>query len=62
MLDRPHIVQPVGQFNQQYTTVLRNRDQELSDVFGLPVDIRRKANVCKFRDPVHERGGIFPEE
>ena len=45
MLERPHIVQAVGQLDQQDPDVTRRRQQQLSKIFNLALIVRLKLKL-----------------
>ena len=51
MVQRPHVVQPVGELHQDHPDVVDHRQQHLAEVLGLPLLARRELNRSEFGDP-----------
>ena len=59
--DRAHVVQPVGQLDQQHPKVLRHRHQELAEVLRLRVLDGGELQVGELGHPVHELRDLVSE-
>ena len=53
MINRPHIMGSVSQFNQQNTDIFAHRQDQFTEVFGLFI-IRLHFNPCQFGDAIHQ--------
>ena len=54
-IDRPHVVRPVSQFNEQNTDILAHRQQQFAKVFRLFV-IRLHFKTGEFRHAIDKAG------
>jgi hypothetical protein len=54
VLQRPHVVQPVGEFDDDDADVVHHRQDHLADVLGLRVLLRDFAEVADLGHAVHE--------
>ena len=61
VLDGAHVVQPVGELDQQDAQVLRHRHQQLAEVLGLGVLDRAELEVGELRHPVDQLGDLVAE-
>ena len=59
--DRPHVVQPVGELDEQDAQVLRHRHQELAEVLRLLVRGRGELEVGELGHPVDQLGDLLAE-
>ena len=57
--DRAHIVQPVGQLDQNDTQIFGHRHEELAEVFGLLGLKAGQLDVGQLGDPVHQHRHLF---
>ncbi len=60
-VQRPHVVEPVGELDQDDPDVLGHRQQHLADVLGLLLLVAVRAELGQLRDPVDELGDLGPE-
>ncbi len=60
-VQRAHVVQPVGQLDQDDPDVLGHREEHLPDVLGLLLLVAVGAEARQLRDPVHELRHLRPE-
>ena len=59
--DRAHVVQAVGQLDQQYPPVLGHGDEHLADGGGLLLFLGIELQTVELGDAVHDRGDLIPE-
>ena len=59
--DGPHVVQPVGELDEQDPQVLRHRHQQLAEVLGLLVLDRRQLEVGQLGHPVDQLRDLVAE-
>ncbi len=59
--DRAHVVQPVGQLDDQDPQVLRHRHEHLAHRGGLLLFLRVEADALELGDTVDDRGDLGPE-
>ncbi len=58
-LERPHVVQPVGELDQDDAHVARHREQHLAEVLGLGVGLGLELDAVELGQAVHEfRDGL----
>ena len=62
MVERPHVVKPVGQLDEDDANVVDHRQQHLAEVFGLALFARRKGNGADLRDAFHDMGDLGTEQ
>ena len=60
-LDRAHVVQPVGELDEDHPQILRHRHEELAKVLGLLRFKRGELKVRELSYPVHEFRDLGPE-
>ena len=53
-IQRAHVVQPIGQFDQDHADVARHRQQHLAKTFRLLLSLGREIEPIEFRKPVDE--------
>ena len=61
VLERPHVVQAVGELDDDDPGVLRDREEELAVVLGLLLDRRAERQRRELREPVHQLGHFGTE-
>src|SRR5438094_833164 len=61
VLQRPHVVQPVGELDDDDAGVLGNGQQELAVVLGLLLHRRPEREGGELREPVHQLRYLGPE-
>jgi hypothetical protein len=61
VLQRAHVVQPVGQLDQDDARVLRHREQQLAVVLDLLLGVRPELHPRDLGDAVHHRGDLVAE-
>ena len=52
VVQRPHVVQSVGQLHQDDPDVVHHGEQHLAKVLGLPLRMRREGDRADLRDPL----------
>ncbi len=57
-----HIVQPVGQLDQQHADIVRHCQQKLSEILSLLGPIRLQLDLRQLGDPVDKRRDLAPED
>ena len=60
-VERAHVVEPVGQLDEDDPKVLRHRHHHLADVFGLLLLVRAQRDPAQLGHPVHQPGDLRPE-
>jgi hypothetical protein len=60
-VERPHVVQAVGELDENDPCVLRDRQQELAVVLDLPLLRGVEREVADLRQPVDDLGDLAPE-
>ena len=58
---RPHVVEPVGELDEDDPDVLGHRQEHLSDVLGLLLFVAQRAELAELRHPVDEVRNLLPE-
>ena len=53
-VQRAHIVQPIGKFDQQHTDIVGNRQQEFPQVFGRPLILGLRLDFRKLGDAIDQ--------
>ena len=61
-LQRPHVVQAVGQLHQQHPDVVRHREQQLAEVLGLRGLRGLQLELVELGDPVDQAGDDGAEQ
>ena len=62
ILERPHIVQPVGKLDEDDTDILRHRQEHLPEVLRLRVQlVGRIIQPSKLRHAIHQKRDLRPE-
>ena len=61
VLDRPHVVEPVGELDQDDADVLRHRDDHLPVVLGLRLLAALEGRAGQLRDALDHRGDLVAE-
>jgi len=61
MLQRPHVVQTVGQLHQQDADVLRDGEDEFAQVLGLARVLRLELQPRQLGHPLDQRGHLLAE-
>ena len=62
VLERPHVVQPVGELDQDDADVVHHRQQHLAEVLGLALLARRERNGADLGDALDDVGDFGAEE
>jgi hypothetical protein len=62
MLERTHVVQPVGELDQEHPHVIGNREQKLAQVLGLLGALGDKIELLDLGQPVDETPDILAEQ
>ena len=61
VLERAHIVEPIGQFDQQHTDVAGDGDQQLAEVLGLLGLLGDEVEFLDFGETVDQRPDLLAE-
>ena len=61
VVERPHVVQPVGELDHQHAQVARHRHQHLAEVLGLALLARGEGQLADLGDAVHQLGDLLAE-
>src|SRR6476620_7276664 len=61
IIERAHVVQAIGELDQDYTRILRDREQELAVILDLPFLRRIQWQVTDLRQAIHDLGDFLPE-
>ena len=59
--ERAHVVEPVGELDEDDADVLRHREEHLADVLGLLLLVAERAELRELRDAVDEVRDVRPE-
>ena len=62
VVERPHVVQPVGQLHQDDADVVDHREQHLAEVLRLPLFARRKRNGADLGHALDDVGDLGTEQ
>ena len=62
VVQRPHVVQPVGELDQDDADVIHHRQQHLAEVLGLALLARRERNRADLGDALDDVGDLGAEE
>ena len=62
MVQRPHVVQPIGELDQDDADVVDHRQQHLAEVLRLALLARRKRDRAELRDPFDHVGDVGSEQ
>ena len=62
VMQRPHVVEPVGELHENDTNVIHHRQQHLAEVLGLPFLARRERNGADFCHTLDDMRDFFAEE
>ena len=60
-VERPHVVQPVGQLDQDDANILRDRQQQLAVVLDLPFLRRVERQISDLRQAIDDLRDLLPE-
>ena len=60
-VERAHVVQPVGELDQQHAHIGRDREQELAQVLGLLRLARHEVELLQLGEPVDQRADLGAE-
>ncbi len=61
-MQRAHVVQPVGELDQQHADVLAHREQELAQVFGRALVLGHLLDLGELGHPIDQPRDVGPEE
>ncbi len=61
-MQRAHVVQPVGQLDQQHADVLAHRQQELAQVLGRALALAHRLDLGELGHPVDQPGDFGAEQ
>ncbi len=61
VLQRPHVVEPIGELDEDDADVVDHRQQHLAEVLDLPLLARREGDRADLRDPFDDVGDIVSE-
>ena len=62
MVQRPHVVQPVGELHQDHADVVDHRQQHLAEVLRLPLLARRELNRAELGHPFDDVRDVGAEQ
>ena len=62
VLERPHVVEPVGELDEDDADVVHHRQQHLAEVLGLPLLARGERNGADLGDPLDDVGDFGAEQ
>ena len=62
VMERPHVVQAVGELDQQDADVVAEREQEFAQVLGRALALRLGFDLAQLGDPVDEPGDVLAEQ
>jgi hypothetical protein len=62
MAQGPHVVQPVGQLDENHADVVHHRQQHLAEVLRLPLLAGREPDGADLGHPFHDVGDLGAEE
>ena len=62
VVQRPHVVEPVGELHQDDADVVHHRQQHLAEVLRLPLLARRERNRAELGDPFDDVGDVGAEQ
>ncbi len=62
VFERPHVVQTVGELDDDDADVLRHGDEHLADVLRLLLFVSRQRDFAEFGDAVDELGDLIAED
>ena len=62
VMQRPHVVQPVGQLDQEHADVVRHRQQELAEILGFAARLRTQLDLRELGDTVDQLRHFLAEE
>ena len=62
VVERAHVVQPIGQLHQDDADVVDHREQHLAEALGLPLFARRKLEAAQLGDALDDVGDILAEQ
>jgi hypothetical protein len=60
-LEGAHVVQAVGELDQEHPDIVRDREQELAEVLALSGALGDEVEALDLGQPVHERADLRPE-
>src|SRR5207248_1737819 len=59
VVERPHVVEAIGQLDHQHAQVARHRHQHLAEVLGLPLLARGEGQLADLGHAVHQLGDLL---
>ena len=62
VVERPHVVQPVGELHEDDADVVHHREQHLAEVLGLPLLARGERDGADLGHPFDHVGDLGPEQ
>ena len=62
VMERPHVVQPVGELHQQHADVVAERQQELAEVLCGAFVFRLRLDLAELGDSVDQPGDVLAEQ
>ena len=62
VMERAHVVQPVGELDQQHADVVAEREQEFAEVLGGPLVLRLGLDLAELGDAVDQPRDILAEQ
>ena len=61
-MKRAHVVQPVGELDQQHADVVAQREQELAEILGGALVFRLRLDLAELGDAVDQPGDVLAEQ
>ena len=62
VVERAHVVQPVGELHQQHADVVAEREQELAQILGGALVLRLRLDLAELGDAVDEPRDVLAEQ
>ena len=60
-MERAHVVQPVGELDQEHADVVAEREQEFAQILGGPLILRLGLDLAEFGHSVDQPGDVLAE-
>ena len=62
VVERPHVVQPVGELDQQHADVVRHGEQELAEIFGGALALGLRLDLAELGDAIDHARNLGAEQ
>ena len=62
VMERAHVVQPVGELDQQHADVVAEREQELAQILGGALVLRLRLDLAELGDAVDQARDVLAEQ